>query len=853
MQKLLLIIAFASVSVSCFTGGDDSGGRSAPTAAVSTTVSGTVSAPGGAIAFNKALLFEDLFATEAYAALSGVVVVPDGTIVQLARFINGTNVSVISTTTTSQGRYSFDLTALGLQPANDLVVRVTGSNGTQMRAFVVGNIADINPVSEAACEIIIQAVGGGSLANLTLQEISDLSGAVWLISITENIGNALTVDQAVNLVKSAVGGNNTVTAFLAAAAQPGQTTEGTSDIGSLFPFEQGNIWRYRGTKSFLGSGNYDTTVLISGQGPGPVTGVNSTIFSETNSQGENRAEQSYSIKDSSGIVSHGSDDPNDNIFRQLVPFQAVHFPLTPGTTTVLARRTGLNWGSDEDGDGRNETFDVTLLQTVLAVESVTVPAGTFANSVRVEFKAVFLVHCTRGRQVTVSQTNTDWHAPGAGTVKEVISVQTEIGGSQTVLTEELEGYVVNGQGSGLRIEVTPTPVSINVGHAKGLQATAFDVSNGQVVGLPFTWLSTNPSVATIAPDGTLTGAGLGTTSVTASLGGLKSNSVSVTVSDVKVLPLATNDLAYDSVSRMIYVSQPGAQGRIATIDPVSGSLGQSIIIGNEPGRLALSDNGQSLYVSIDNENAVKRLTVPALTTDLTFSLTNQAPVNFPGELLCGKDMRVVPGNAGTVVVAVARHGIESRSCVFNDPDGAAVYQNGTMLPNKVPSIHYLEFSDSPSLLFGLNTFSPASLSRLAVTGSGLSLIDSNTLTNWPGRDFKFLGGLIYTASGDVINASTNSGVGSYSRIGAFTIRPDAISQRLFTVTVLGVDDSVATVQVFDVNTLSLIGSLDIPNLAITAIPQYPRYTSLVRWGSDGLAFRTSSNEVVILRSPLIGP
>ena len=165
MQKLLLIIAFASVSVSCFTGGDDSGGRSAPTAAVSTTVSGTVSAPGGAIAFNKALLFEDLFATEAYAALSGVVVVPDGTIVQLARFINGTNVSVISTTTTSQGRYSFDLTALGLQPANDLVVRVTGSNGTQMRAFVVGNIADINPVSEAACEIIIQAVGSTENGN----------------------------------------------------------------------------------------------------------------------------------------------------------------------------------------------------------------------------------------------------------------------------------------------------------------------------------------------------------------------------------------------------------------------------------------------------------------------------------------------------------------------------------------------------------------------------------------------------------------------------------------------------------------------------------------------------------------
>ena len=86
----------------------------------------------------------------------------------------------------------------------------------------------------------------------------------------------------------------------------------------------------------------------------------------------------------------------------------------------------------------------------------------------------------------------------------------------------------------------------------------------------------------------------------------------------------------------------------------------------------------------------------------------------------------------------------------------------------------------------------------------------------------------------------------------FSLRPDANSKRLFGVTVLGLDESVATVQAFDVNTLSLIGSLDIPGLAVTAIPQYPRYTSLVRWGSDGLAFRTSSDQVVIIRSPLVG-
>lgn len=316
------------------------------------------------------------------------------------------------------------------------------------------------------------------------------------------------------------------------------------------------------------------------------------------------------------------------------------------------------------------------------------------------------------------------------------------------------------------------------------------------------------------------------------------------------------NLAYDNVSRKLYASLAGAQGRIATIDPVTGSVTQSPVIGDEPDHLAISDDGQFLYVSIDNENAVKRLTLPALTTDLTFPLTNMAPVTHPGEYLCGKDMKVVPGNARTIVIPIARHLIAPRSCTFSEPDGVAVYQDGLKLPNTwtgFPFVHLLEFSDSPSVLFGAGTFSPGSLSRLSVTASGLSLIDSSTLASWPGRDFTFLNGLIYSASGQVINATTYAVIGSFTNTGAFTLRPDANSKRLFAVTALGSDYSVATIQAFDLNTLSLNGSLDIPSLATTAIPQYPPYTSLVRWGSDGLAFRTSSDEIVIVRSPLVGP
>jgi DNA-binding beta-propeller fold protein YncE len=344
---------------------------------------------------------------------------------------------------------------------------------------------------------------------------------------------------------------------------------------------------------------------------------------------------------------------------------------------------------------------------------------------------------------------------------------------------------------------------------------------------------------------------MGTTTVSASIGILQSNNVVVTVTDVKVLQLATNALAYDSTSGKIFVSLPGPQGQVAVIDPVTGSIVQSVQVGNEPNRLTVSSDGQFLYVSIDNENTVKRLSLPTLATDLTFSLSS--PVSSPGDYLCGKDMKVVPGNARTVVIATARHLIDAGSCAFNQPDETAVFQDGTKLPNTwsgVPVVHRLEFSDSPSLLFGLGTFSPGSLARFSVTASGLSLIDfSYLLANYPGRDLKFFNGLIYTASGDVYNGYTR--VGSFTNTGVLNIRPDPARNRLFAVTP-GVSDSVATIQAFDPASLTLLGSLDIPNLSIPAVPQYPRFTDLVRWGTDGLAFRTSSNEVVILRSPLVG-
>lgn len=853
----LLVSTLVAFVLSGCGGGGSGGGGSAPGGVLTeTTVSGSVTAPNGAVAFEKNLSISDVFQTEAYAALTGLAAVPDGTIVQLGTLSSsGLTFTPITTTTTSNGRYAFNLSALGLQLRPDLLVRVANSSGKEMRAFAVGTIADINPVSEVSCQLIVQALAnGGALDHFTLQEVSDVTGATGLLAGTQDLGNAVSLDQAIGFVKTAVTGNAAIMNFLTAAAQPGQTTEGTSDVGNFYPFDEGSIWRYRGTTSGVGVTTYDTTVLVNGQGPAPSSGINSTIFYETNSGGESRPQKNYGIKDAVGIMDYGNDDPTDIVAPQLSPYRAVHFPFTPGARVVLVDQSGLNWGQDEDGDGRNETFRLQLVQTVQGAESITVPAGTFPNSLRIDFTSVFVVTFSKGGQATVTQTNIRWHAAGVGKVKEVITVANEGASPITVNTEELEGYVVNGQGNGLRIEVKPSSISIRIGDSKALQATAFDLNNTAVAGLPMTWLSTDPSIVTLGADGTATGVALGTATVTASIGALKSNTVGVTVSDVKIINLATNGLAYDAVSGKLYVSTPGTQGQIIAIDPATGTLGTTAIVGNEPGRLAVSDNGQYLYVSVDNESVVKRLLLPTLATNLMFSLQTWVSLQ-PGDLLCARDMKVIPGNPQGVVITVARHGSSSGGCLLNEPDVAAVYQSGVSLPNSLsgtPFVHLVEFTESSSVLLGLGIFSPADLVRVSVTPSGLSVIDSSLLANWPGREFKYLSGLVYTASGIVLNPTTYSAVGSWTNTGVWSLRPDVSRQRLFTVGGgITPDDTVGTIQAVDLTTLTPIGSLDVRNLNLPAVIQLPRFTDLVRWGPDGLAFRTSSNEVVIIRSPLV--
>lgn len=80
------------------------------------------------------------------------------------------------------------------------------------------------------------------------------------------------------------------------------------------------------------------------------------------------------------------------------------------------------------------------------------------------------------------------------------------------------------------VTVTPTPTTVGLGLSKSLTARAYDQYGNQLSGLTPTWSTANSSVATVSAGGVVTGVALGTTTITATIGG-KSATATVTVAN----------------------------------------------------------------------------------------------------------------------------------------------------------------------------------------------------------------------------------------------------------------------------------------------------------------------------------
>lgn len=313
----------------------------------------------------------------------------------------------------------------------------------------------------------------------------------------------------------------------------------------------------------------------------------------------------------------------------------------------------------------------------------------------------------------------------------------------------------------------------------------------------------------------------------------------------QVVSLADNSaLVYDPVTQRIYAAVRGNPGSVVPIDPTTGALGTAIVVGIDPVKLARSDNGQYLYVGLDGEAVVQRIDLATQLVDLAIPLGSG---DFGPRH--AEDLAVLPGSPQSVAVSLKFMGVSPRHA------GVAVFDGNVMRATVTPKhtgSNVIEFSASAGTLYGYNNETTEfGFRRMVVDASGVTVSDVFTsfdgnLIGGFGVDIEFHNGLIYTTTGRVIDPVARSVVGSLDPSLGFgaLVEPDATNGRVFT---LAFDGALSTwmIRAYDASTLQSLG-VEI----VSEISGDPG--SLLRWGSKGLAFRTSGGQVFLTdNSPLV--
>lgn len=215
-----------------------------------------------------------------------------------------------------------------------------------------------------------------------------------------------------------------------------------------FPDAVGTRWVYRGQ---ITEGPLQTiahkffTNVSTVKGTKSLKGVTVTVFHDTN-PGNHGPSESFYRRDAAGIVYYGS-EPGTPLEKQITPYQIFRFPMTLPSSFQQFDRTGLDFGTDMDRDGTNEKVDVRGWSSLIGYETVSVPAGTFRDAVKVEARMTMRIHLSTSRHVVEgSDVMTAWFAKGVGLVKYVerqeLSAVQEDRGVVTEIMEELEEYEI---------------------------------------------------------------------------------------------------------------------------------------------------------------------------------------------------------------------------------------------------------------------------------------------------------------------------------------------------------------------------------------------------------------------------
>jgi hypothetical protein len=300
--------------------------------------------------------------------------------------------------------------------------------------------------------------------------------------------------------------------------------------------------------------------------------------------------------------------------------------------------------------------------------------------------------------------------------------------------------------------------------------------------------------------------------------------------------LRTSDLGYSPFTGQIYAAVPDSSAlnpnTLTPINPANAALGTAVPIGFDPTRVAVSSDGTNVFTVVGGRRAVQRYRLPTAAADQLFSVAG-GPVF--------DDMYAIAGRPNAVVLHESAPG-------FSPPAIATVvYENAVLLPNQVghglgvggPDIIAVDPADGTKAYGYQNTISSYDNVPMIISAAGIDTTSPATLqgvvTGAVGP-IALTGDHLFTNQGKVYSLSLGFQVASFLGGELFTL--DVNGHKLYTMTSSG---TTKTLRAYSLDTLTLVGS-DVFN-GISGNP-----ASLIRLGSDSMAFRTSADQVVILHS-----
>lgn len=311
---------------------------------------------------------------------------------------------------------------------------------------------------------------------------------------------------------------------------------------------------------------------------------------------------------------------------------------------------------------------------------------------------------------------------------------------------------------------------------------------------------------------------------------------------------------------MIYLSLPsvdGANGNsVQILNPETGTLGTSSFAGSEPFLLAVSANSKYLYVSQAGAATVQRMTLPDLMNDSTIQLGSDS---FFGPFFA-MDLQAAPNADGTVAVVRGAPHVSPE-----EEGGVVIYDNGVTRPNVLcgfiqsgctnglPAALYdsIQWNTDATEMFAANNEDTAfDFYTLPVDLSGFG-----TPTDYPNLVpdfFAFIhydahSGRVYDDDGEIVDPTSGTVVGTFAASGLMV--PDGTLGVAFFLgqTQQDFGGQTYTLESFDLQKFTPIATLRIPD--VVGSP-----TKLIRWGTSGLAFTTSSSSggnVVVINSSFV--